>query len=58
MEQDLDVSRLTATKYPHARVREGFLMKRKVGRPNYDMNAALYEILTGEHLTPLAPTAA
>ena len=58
VERDLDVSRLTATKYLDALAREGFLIKQKVGRSNYYINASLYEILTGERLTPPATTAA
>lgn len=47
IEDDLKVSRLTATKYLEALVEGGFLEKRKVGRSNYYINAPLYRILTG-----------
>lgn len=47
LQQDLGVSRLTATKYLEALVADGFLAKRKVGRSNYYVNSPLYEILIG-----------
>jgi Fic family protein len=50
VEQDLKVSRLTATKYLDALVEGGFLLKRKVGRSNYYINLALNQILTGESM--------
>ena len=43
--RDLNVSRLTATKYLDALAEAGFLEKRKVGRINYYINIALNEIL-------------
>jgi Fic family protein len=48
IQTDLNVSRLTATKYLEALTADGFLQKRKVGRSNYYINVRLYEILTGE----------
>jgi len=48
VERDLNVSRITATKYLDALVAAGFLEKRKIGRSNYYMNVALTEILTRE----------
>jgi Fic family protein len=48
IQTDLNVSRLTATKYLEALTADGFLQKRKVGRSNYYINQPLYEILTGE----------
>jgi Fic family protein len=48
IQTDLNVSRLTATKYLEALTADGFLEKRKVGRSNYYINERLYEILTGE----------
>lgn len=45
---DLNVSRLTATKYLEALTEGGFLEKRKVGRSNYYINLALNPILTGQ----------
>jgi len=50
IEQDLKVSRLTATKYLDTLVTGGFLHKRKIGRSNYYINLPLYGILTGEAL--------
>lgn len=49
VQRDLQVSRLTATKYLEALVDGGFLAKQKVGRSNYYVNVALNAIL-------LAPT--
>lgn len=46
IERDLNVSRLTATKYLDALVAGGFLEKRKIGRANYYINIALNAILT------------
>ena len=48
IERDLEVSRLTATRYLEALVAGGFLVKRKIGRSNYYINQPLYGILTGE----------
>jgi Fic family protein len=45
--EDLEVSRLTATKYLDALSAGGFVEKRKVGRTNYYINLALHPILTG-----------
>ncbi len=47
IQQDLKVSRLTATRYLDALVADGFLEKRKLGRFNYYINRPLYDILTG-----------
>jgi Fic family protein len=46
VERDLNVSRITATKYLDSLAEAGFLEKRKIGRSNYYMNVALTEILT------------
>lgn len=43
--RDLKVSRSTATSYLDSLAEDGFLIKRKVGRSNYYINAALYFIL-------------
>lgn len=43
--RDLDVSRLTATKYLDVLTEDGFLEKRKVGRINYYINISLNQIL-------------
>ncbi|HET6762898.1 MAG TPA: Fic family protein [Longimicrobiaceae bacterium] len=50
VEQDLHVSRLTATKYLDALAKGGFLQKRRVGRSNFYINVALNAILTGEDM--------
>lgn len=46
VERDLEVSRLTATKYLDALTAGGFVQKVKVGRSNYYVNQALNAILT------------
>lgn len=48
VERDLNVSRLTATRYLEALTTSGFLRKQKIGRTNYFINPALTSILTGE----------
>jgi Fic family protein len=47
VENDLGVSRLTATKYLDALDAAGFVKKQKVGRSNYYVNLALNRILLG-----------
>lgn len=47
-ENDLNVSRLTATKYLDTLTEGGFLAKHKLGRSNYYINLALNHILSGE----------
>lgn len=47
LERDLGVSRLTATKYLDL-LSETFLTKQKVGRNNYYVNNALFDILINE----------
>lgn len=42
---DLNVSRITATKYLELLVKHGFLAKEKIGRANYYINQPLYAIL-------------
>jgi Fic family protein len=51
IQNDLGVSRLTATKYLDALVATGFLDKRKLGRSNYYINVPLTRILTGDAMT-------
>ena len=51
IQNDLDVSRLTATRYLDALTDAGFLAKRKVGRSNFYINQPLFRILTGEAMT-------
>jgi Fic family protein len=46
VEQDLEVSRLTATRYLEALTQAGFLRKQRIGRYNYFINPALTSILT------------
>lgn len=48
IQNDLKVSRLTATRYLDLLAADGFLHKRKVGRSNYYINVPLFQILTGE----------
>jgi Fic family protein len=48
LQHDLQVSRLTATRYLDALAADGFLHKRRIGRSNYYINLPLYGILTGE----------
>ncbi|MFO1228514.1 Fic family protein [Roseateles sp.] len=45
IQRDLQVSRLTATKYLEALVEGGFLLKQRQGRSNYYINVALNRIL-------------
>lgn len=45
IQRDLKVSRLTATKYLEALCTDGLLQKDKIGRSNFYINKALYNIL-------------
>ena len=54
---DLDVSRLTATRYLDALADGGFLVKQRIGRTNYYVNARLVKILSGEAMTAGEPAA-
>lgn len=58
IERDLNVSRITATKYLDALAAEGFVRKVKVGRSNYYINLALNGILTRTELVDGAEGAA
>jgi Fic family protein len=49
LQRDLNVSRMTATRYLDALVESGFLHKQKVGRRNYYINQALNNILIDQH---------
>lgn len=49
LQQDLGVSRLTATKYLDALAASGFVQKQKFGRSNYYVNLALNQILLDQH---------
>ena len=53
LQRDLQVSRLTATKYLDALAVGGFLQKQKIGRGNYYVNLALSAVLQGDS-KPLA----
>ena len=48
LQRDLQVSRLTATKYLDALAATGFVQKQKVGRSNYYVNQALNQILLAQ----------
>ena len=48
LQRDLDVSRLTATRYLDALARDGVLEKTRVGRNNYYINRPLFSLLSGE----------
>ena len=45
VQRDLQVSRITATKYLEALAADGFLKKQKIGRGNYFVNTALNAVL-------------
>lgn len=47
---DLEVTRLTATKYLDSLTEGGILTKHKIGRSNFYINTALYDILAGESI--------
>ena len=47
VQQDLGVTRLTATRYLDALTQAGFLQKQKVGKSNYYINLPLLPIITG-----------
>lgn len=46
LQEDLSVSRLTATRYLDRLVTAGFLKKHRIGRSNYYVNTALVNLLT------------
>ena len=52
VQRDLQVSRLTATKYLDALAAGGFLRKQKIGRGNYYVNLALNAALLGQPVSP------
>ncbi len=52
LQDDLGVSRITATKYLNALVADGVLLKMKVGRSNYFVNHRLVDILAGPTNAP------
>lgn len=53
VQHDLQVSRLTATKYLEALVAGGFISKQKIGRSNYYVNTALNGIMLAQHQAPV-----
>ena len=57
LQRDLDVSRLTATKYLNKLVEGGFLEKHKYGRYNYYVNRRLFDLFlnTPEEQEQVAP---
>ena len=46
---DLGVSRITATRYLDELIAIELLVKRKIGRDNYYINTALYDLLSNVH---------
>ncbi len=48
VQQDLQVTRITATKYLDTLAQGGFVQKQKLGRSNYYVNVALSAILKGQ----------
>jgi Fic family protein len=52
--RDLNVTRLTATRYLDTLAESGFLVKEKIGRSNYYVNLPLFKLLT-DSSTPVAP---
>lgn len=54
VQQDLGVSRLTATKYLDGLAEAGFVSKRRIGRGNYYVNVALNELLRNATRPPAA----
>jgi Fic family protein len=48
VQRDLQVSRITATKYMETLAARGFVKKQKVGRSNYYVNVALNAVLLGQ----------
>lgn len=49
LQRDLQISRMTATRYLDALAESGFLVKQKMGRGNYYVNLALNQILLDQH---------
>jgi Fic family protein len=49
LQRDLQISRMTATRYLDALTETGFLVKQKIGRANYYVNFALNQILLNQH---------
>jgi Fic family protein len=53
VQRDLQVSRITATKYMDALAEGGFVKKQKMGRSNYYVNLALNAVLLGQPVVRL-----
>jgi Fic family protein len=49
LQRDLQVSRMTATRYLDALAQTGFMVKQKIGRSNFYVNLALNQILLDQH---------
>ena len=52
VQRDLQVSRITATKYMDALAAGGFVQKQRVGRGNYYVNTALNAVLVSAGSNP------
>ncbi len=46
LENDLSVSRITAASYLNSLAKDGFLIKKKLGKSNYYINGKLFDLLT------------
>ena len=55
VQDELQVTRITATKYLDELVADGFLRKERIGRTNFYVNVALNDILTDELMTDGLP---
>ena len=55
VQRDLDVSRITATKYLDLLAGAGILLKVKVGRSSYYINVRLLRVLTAPSPSPATP---
>ena len=52
VQRDLQVSRITATKYMDALAKGGFVQKQRVGRGNYYVNTVLNAVLVSAGSNP------
>ena len=50
MQTDLEISRNTAIRYLDTLVKEGLVVKHKLSRDNYYLNAPLFDLLRGDAL--------
>jgi hypothetical protein len=57
VEQELEVSRITATKYSDELAAQGFLFKRKIGRSKHNINVTLDKTRTSSELRSKKPDA-